>query len=392
MKEMPPDSPDSPDSSDSPEPAGIYVHLPYCRSRCGYCAFVVTTDASTRDAYLAALDREASILEREAAGTRFDSIYLGGGTPSLVPADGLARLLAALRERFEVLPEAEITIEANPDDVTADLARAWRAAGVNRVSTGVQSLDDRELQAVGRRHDAKSARSAVESLLQSGLSVAADLILGLPEQTRATFSASAAEVARSGVEHVSIYLLETDKSKTIEEDRRCRPDRYLTDDAQADLWLETGEELGRLGLDHYEISNWARPGREARHNVKYWRRVPTLGLGVSAHELWSERRRANVSALPGYLDALGRGSRPTALDRSLDEEERSKERIVLGLRLRKGVPAVEIEEAVRRSPDETLPRDYRDWFEAGLLSADGGRVRFTERGFLLSNEVLCRFV
>jgi oxygen-independent coproporphyrinogen-3 oxidase len=377
---------------ESPDSPGIYVHLPYCRTRCGYCAFVVTTDDSTRDAYLGALELEAAIVEKEAAGVRFDSIYLGGGTPSLIPTDGLARLLAGLRRRFDVLPGAEVTMEANPDDVTLELARACKAAGVTRISTGVQSLDDRELEAVGRRHDARAARDAVESLLRSGLSVAADLILGLPEQTRETFTASAAELARSGVEHLSIYLLETDKSKAIEEDRRERPDRYLTDDAQADLWLETGENFHRLGLRHYEISNWSRPGREARHNVKYWRRVPTLGLGVSAHELWSDRRRANVSALPVYLDSLNRGTRPTALDRPLAAEERARERIFLGLRLREGVPATEIEDVVRRSPDRTLPQDYRDWFEAGLLRADGGRVCFSERGFLLSNEVLCRFV
>jgi oxygen-independent coproporphyrinogen-3 oxidase len=377
---------------ESPDSPGIYVHLPYCRTRCGYCAFVVTTDDSTRDAYLGALELEAAIVEKEAAGVPFDSIYLGGGTPSLIPTDGLARLLAGLRRRFDVLPGAEVTMEANPDDVTLELARAWKAAGVTRISTGVQSLDDRELEAVGRRHDARAARDAVESLLRSGLSVAADLILGLPEQTRETFTASAAELARSGVEHLSIYLLETDKSKAIEEDRRERPDRYLTDDAQADLWLETGENFHRLGLRHYEISNWSRPGREARHNVKYWRRVPTLGLGVSAHELWSDRRRANVSALPVYLDSLNRGTRPTALDRPLAAEERARERIFLGLRLREGVPATEIEDVVRSSPDRTLPQDYRDWFEAGLLRADGGRVCFSERGFLLSNEVLCRFV
>ncbi|HTD52485.1 MAG TPA: radical SAM protein, partial [Thermoanaerobaculia bacterium] len=145
-------------------PGGIYVHLPYCRSRCGYCAFVVTTDDSSRQAYLAALTREIGLVSREAQGERFDSIYLGGGTPSLLPEEDVAALLANLRRSFEIVPEAEITLEANPDDVNAPLARAWREAGVTRVSVGVQSFADAELSAVGRRHDAATAGRALSVL------------------------------------------------------------------------------------------------------------------------------------------------------------------------------------------------------------------------------------
>jgi len=323
--------------------AGIYVHLPYCASRCGYCAFVVTTDASSREAYIAALETEAALLEREAGGATFDSVYLGGGTPSLVPPEDLAHLLEALCARFAVGGDAEVTLEANPEDVTAERVRAWRAAGVNRVSVGVQSLEDRELSAVDRRHDAARARTALASLVEAGLSVSGDLILGLPEQTAESFRRSGAALADSGVDHVSIYLLEVEKSKTMEEDRRLHPERYLCDDTQADLWLELSEALAARGFRHYEISNWARPGREARHNLKYWTRTPTLGLGVSAHELWAGRRRANVSALPAYVAALTAGRRPVALDRPLDAAEEARERIVLGLRLARGVPRDEIE-------------------------------------------------
>lgn len=371
---------------------GIYVHLPYCASRCGYCAFVVTTDASSREAYIAALEKEAALLEREAGGATFDSVYLGGGTPSLVPPEDLARLIEALCARFAVNGDAEVTLEANPEDVTAESVRAWRAAGVNRVSVGVQSLEDRELSAVGRRHDAARARTALASLVEAGLSVSGDLILGLPEQTAVSFRRSAAALADSGVDHVSIYLLEVEKSKTMEEDRRLQPERYLCDDTQADLWLEISEALGARGLRHYEISNWARPGRQARHNLKYWTRTPTLGLGVSAHELWAGRRRANVSALPAYVAALAAGRRPVALDLPLDAAEEARERIVLGLRLARGVPRDEIEAWIAASNDARLPGDYADWLALELLEAGAGRVRLTERGFLVSNEILCRFV
>ena len=371
---------------------GIYVHLPYCLSRCEYCSFVVTTDDSSRAAYLHALDGEAALLADEAAGAGFDSLYFGGGTPSRIPPDDLARLVGVLRERFRVLSGAEVTLEANPDDVSPVPVRRWREAGVNRVSLGVQSFDDRELAAVGRRHDAATARVALEALVQEGLSVSGDLILGLPEQTRQSFAASVHQLARSGVDHVSVYLLETEKSKTIEEDRRRRPHRYLTDDVQADLWLELAGTLEDAGLEHYEISNWARPGREARHNLKYWRRLPTLGLGVAAHELWAERRRANVSSLPAYLAEIEKGCRPTALDQPVGVESAARERLMLGLRLSAGVPLAALEGFVTSSKDPRLPEDYRMWREEGVLEEREGRLRFTNRGFLLSNEVLCRFV
>ncbi|HEX9304349.1 MAG TPA: coproporphyrinogen-III oxidase family protein [Thermoanaerobaculia bacterium] len=372
--------------------AGLYVHLPYCRSRCGYCAFVVSTDDSSRSEYLGALAREATLLESEACGSRFDSLYLGGGTPSLVPPDELVRLVEELRGRFVFEDGSEVTLEANPEDVTIELRDAWIRAGVRRVSVGVQSLEDAELSAVGRRHDAAGALRSLDRLAGAGLSLSADLILGLPGQSAGTFRGSVERICATGVDHVSIYLLETEKSRAIEDDRRAHPDRYLSDDEQADAWLEAGETLASRGFAHYEISNWARPGREARHNVKYWTRAPTLGLGVSAHELWNERRRANASGLPAYLASVREGRRPLALDRPVSEGEAARERIILGLRLSQGVPTADVQSWIDEEGDPLLPGDYEDWRDEGLLAEKDGRLRFTERGFLLSNEVLCRFV
>jgi oxygen-independent coproporphyrinogen-3 oxidase len=374
------------------ERPGLYVHLPYCASRCGYCAFVVTTDGSTRDAYLTAVETEAELARRESTPDPLDSIYLGGGTPSLLPPAAVARLLDALRGRFEVASDAEITLEANPEDVTAGAAHSWQEAGINRVSIGIQSLEERELAAVGRRHDAAGARRALETLAGTPLSVSADLILGLPGQTRDSFRRSLGGILGANVGHVSVYLLETEKSKVIEEDRRLRPDRYLSDDAQAEAWLELTERLGSGGYRHYEISNWARPGREARHNLKYWSRSPTLGLGVSAHEFRGGRRRANVSGLEGYLRGVAEGRRPVAFDRAIDAAEAAREEVFLGLRLAEGVPTGRIAGLVEGSEDPTLSGDLEAWFEAAILERRGGRTRFTERGFLVSNEVLSRFV
>jgi oxygen-independent coproporphyrinogen-3 oxidase len=352
---------------------------------------VVTTDDSTRGGYLSAVAREAELIPRGPEEGTFDSLYLGGGTPSLVPAGDLSRLTEALGRRFAFTRDAEVTLEANPDDVDSARPAAWKSAGVNRISVGVQSLQDRELAAVGRRHDARQARAALGTLSSAGFSLSADLILGLPEQTAPSFRDSLAGIV-DAVDHVSLYLLETDKSREIEEDRRQRPERYLSEDSQAELWLEAGESMARAGLAHYEISNWARPGRRARHNVKYWQRVPTLGLGVAAHELWEDRRRANVSAIPAYLEAVAEGRRPTALDRPVDVEEARREAIVLGLRLAEGVAAELPARWIAEHGDARLAADWEAWKAAGLLTEEKGRARFTERGFLLSNEVLCRFV
>jgi oxygen-independent coproporphyrinogen-3 oxidase len=371
---------------------GLYVHLPYCASRCGYCAFVVTTDASTRDVYLAAVAREAVLAGASAPVGPLYSIYLGGGTPSLLPPAAVARLLDSLRERFDVASGAEVTLEANPEDVTPARVRSWQDAGVNRVSVGIQSLEDRELAAVGRRHDAAGARRALEDLARTGPAVSADLILGLPEQSLESFARSLEGLLSAGVEHVSVYLLEVEKSKSLEEDRRAHADRYLSDDAQADAWLALGGRLCSAGYSHYEISNWARPGREARHNVKYWTRTPTLGLGVSAHEFWGGHRRANVSALEAYLAGIGSGRRPVAFDRAIDAREGEREGVFLGLRLADGVPAGRIAALVEGSDDRRLAGDFEAWLEGGILERRDDRVRFTERGFLVSNEVLSRFV
>ncbi len=374
-------------------PSGIYVHLPYCRSRCGYCAFVVSTEGSSAGAYLRALEGETAHLAGEAQGVRFDSVYLGGGTPSLTPVPDLAALLEDIRRRFDVLASSEITLEANPEDVTPEAARGWLDAGITRVSVGVQSFEDRELSAVGRRHDAARAGSALETLARSGLALSGDLILGLPGQTPESFRASLARLCESGAGHVSVYLLEAEKSRTIEADRRLHPSRYLSDDAQADVWLEMGEKLACEGFSHYEISNWALTGLQSRHNIKYWKRTPTLGLGVSAHEFWNGRRRANVSSLSRYLEEMAAGRRPAAMDVPIAEDEAARERIVLGLRLSEGVPTRDLEGWIRSHGDATLRQDFASWMEERLLLDQApGRTRFSERGFLVSNEILCRFV
>jgi len=246
--------------------AGLYVHLPYCVRRCAYCTFVLTTDFSTRDRYLAALAVEASLAAPMARGLPFDTLYLGGGTPSAVPAPQLASLIGDLLAIFPFEARSEVTLEANPDDVAPPAIAAWRAAGVTRVSLGVQAFRDDELRAIDRIHSADEATRALAALLESGLDVSCDLMIGIPGQERQGYLADIERLAATGLGHVSVYILELDKAKRMAADRERNPERYLSDDEQAEAYLEGGRRLTAAGFRHDEVSNWSRPGKEARHN------------------------------------------------------------------------------------------------------------------------------
>jgi oxygen-independent coproporphyrinogen-3 oxidase len=372
--------------------AGIYLHLPFCVHRCSYCSFVVSTEDNARVPYIAALLREIAMLSGEAAGAEFDTVYFGGGTPSALPHENLQSLLQALHKSYRIGGGVEITAEANPDDVRVELLRAWRDAGVTRVSLGVQSLHDVELASIERRHGADQARRARDACLRAGFDVSCDLLLGIPSQTAETFLSDVGEMAGSGVGHLSVYLLEMDKAPRLAEERRRQPGRFLSEEAQADAYLAAGTVLGGAGFEHYEVSNWARPGCRARHNAKYWRRIPTLGFGVSAHEFWAGRRRANTDSLGAYVSALGEGKRPTVLDRKIGPEETLREKIVLSARTSEGISQRDLEQWRAGSGDPEFPGDWESWLALGLLRRRGQSFAFTEKGFLLSNEILCRFV
>lgn len=374
------------------EPSGIYLHLPFCAQHCSYCTFTISTDLSKTRRYLEMLGREIEIVAAEGVDSRFDTVYLGGGTPSILPADEIGRLLEKVRSTYRIDEGAEISLEANPDDVSRTALLAWKRAGVTRVSIGIQSLRDRELSAVGRLHTAGEARRAREESLDAGLQVSCDLILGLPDQDGESFRSGVEETAASGVGHVSVYILELDKALRLAADRQAHSSRYLSDDAQAEAYLSACSRLRDSGFVHYEISNWGRPGCFSRHNAKYWARTPTLGFGVSAHELWGGRRRANSSSLTEYLGALEARRRPTVIDQPVSGLEALRETIVLSARTREGIDHADLEAWFGLTGDLRLSSDWQAWTENGLIERGEGRDALTDRGFLLSNEVLCRFI
>jgi len=355
---------------------GIYVHLPFCRVHCAYCPFVVSTDISQQDAYVDALLREIGGRE---GGEVVDTIFFGGGTPSRTAPEHLERIVSALRKGFRIEPDAEFTLEANPEDVTSDAIAFWGTLGVNRLSIGVQSFHDLELQTIGRIHGAARARSAISDAIAAGMRTSIDLILGLPNQTTESFRASLGEAIGSGIGHISIYLLDLDEDTAL---RRRVESGVVTlpeEELLAALYIEMVATLGNAGFAQYEISNFARPAEESKHNLRYWRRQHYHGFGVGAHSFIDERRFANTRDLRLYLDGA-----QTDFMEELTEAERRHELVFLRLRETAGI---HYEDLLQLCGEEAI-----GWIEHGVnegwLRRDGSRVAFTPAGFLVSSELI----
>ena len=365
--------------------SGAYVHVPYCAHRCSYCSFVAVTGRETEGTYFDAVVEEARARAGEVEGP-LDTVYFGGGTPSFADPANLARVLAARRETFGVAEGAEVTAEANPDDLDDGSLGALRALGVTRLSVGVQSLRDAELEPLERRHDAAAALRALRRAVALGLRVSAALMIGIPGQTRGSLRESLEGILATGVGHVSAYLLEIEKAPRLVAMRKAAPEIFAGDEETASAWEEVDDLCAASGLPRYETSNWARAGEESRHNLKYWRRVPVLALGVSAASFDGTTRRTNLGSIPSYLAAVEAEGTAFAAEETLPPDAALREEVLLGLRTAAGVPDSWFERAGATLTPSDRAR-LGDAFEAGLLERRGGRVRLTRRGVLLSNEV-----
>lgn len=357
-------------------PAGVYVHLPFCRVRCTYCPFAVSTDHAREDVYFDAL--LAEIEARAGDGEVVDTLYFGGGTPSRSSLANLTRLTATLRERFAIDPAAEFTLEANPEDITAEAIAAWRALGVNRLSIGVQSFDDAELLPLGRVHGAARAHEAVALAVASGVRTSLDLILGLPGQTAESFGATLAEAIASGTGHVSLYMLDLEEGTALETHVARGRTVLPEEDLVASLYLQAVESLTAAGLAQYEISNFARPSDESRHNLRYWRRERYHGFGLGAHSFAGEARFANTRELERYV------ANPRAASdfhETLGAAEVRRETIFLNLRQAAGIHYDALVALCGQEGLEWIDRGLRE----GWLRRVESRVAFTPAGFLLSN-------
>jgi putative oxygen-independent coproporphyrinogen III oxidase len=370
---------------------GLYVHIPYCTVRCSYCDFyLVPVRGRDLEAFTAALVSEIGAAGRRHPGAAADTIHFGGGTPSRLPVPSLARILAALRAAFAFDAGGEIALEANPEDLDRARAVALVEAGFDRVAVGVQTFDDVLLRMLRRPHDAAAASAAIGVARAAGFrSVAADLILGLPGQTESGALADVARLADSGVEHVSLYLLELHDRTRLGREAALGRLELPEPDRVADLYERAADLLERRGLEHYEISNFARPGHRSRHNLKYWTDSDYLGFGPAAHSRRGVERWANAPDLAAYLT---RGGAPGVVSDPQPRAVRGFEALFAGLRLLEGVDlealAARYGAAVPRAADPIL----RPLVEDGLVILDGSLLRLTRRGRLVSNEIFERLM
>ncbi len=418
---------------------GIYVQVPFCQTKCTYCNFHTGVVASTRFApYVEAVCQEvrghrgllkeagmdwAGSMERppqrrplqsdgeaqegarerpaslEGAGQApyeghtdtnvpVDTVYIGGGTPSLLDHGHLQDILDSIRETFAAQLE-EVTLEADPETIEVEKAAAWVQAGINRVSFGLQSFVDKELVAAGRMHRRADIYRAVPILREAGIgNISFDLIAGLPHQTKESWRQSLEELATLAPEHVSVYLLEIDEGSRLGKELLHGGDKYSagavpSEDEMAEFYEMAQESLGAAGYHHYEISNWAKPGFESRHNLKYWRREPYLGFGAGAHSFSGAERWANAHDAATYVNAIQSGCLPVERQERLTVESALEEELFLGLRQLDGIDVARIE----RMYGVALAGRFDPLASAGLVEREGGVVRLAPGRLSVSNEV-----
>jgi oxygen-independent coproporphyrinogen-3 oxidase len=385
--------------------SGIYISVPFCKSKCTYCNFasgVFSAGQMGRYVERVAEDMRAfhdyAIRMGAQIPDAVDSIYLGGGTPSLLPPDELKKLFFALRQEFKVLPKAEITVECAPGTLTDQVIQTLVTRGVNRVSLGVQSFVDQEAASVARLHTREKTLSDIERLRKAGISnINVDLIAGLPHQTRESWEYSLEQAIATGVPHVSVYMLEVDEDSRLGRELIAGGTKYHAhyvpdDDMTAEFYETACERLNAAGVAQYEISNFAREGFESRHNLKYWTRQPYLGFGVDAHSMLhaagGEAESVRLATTDDY-DRFFVGADFKAS--AVNPEQALEESFFLGLRLNGGVDMKCLREEFGEAVDK-FGASIDELVEDGLLIRSGENLRLTNRGRLLSNEVFGRFI
>jgi oxygen-independent coproporphyrinogen III oxidase len=376
--------------------AGIYIHIPFCATRCHYCNFATGGyESALAQRYVAAVATE---IERAAATMpstmrAVDTIYFGGGTPTMLSIEQLAHLIELCRTTFGVLPQAEITTEANPGSVSQSYLKKLRAAGINRLSFGVQSFADDELQMIGRTHSAADARAALQMARAAGFdNISLDLIAGLPEQKMTTWQRNLDEAFALAPEHLSVYLLEFYKDAPLLHRVERGELRAIDEELTVAMYFALLDEAVRRGYEHYEISNWARPGYESRHNLKYWTGAPYWAFGVSAAGYDGQRRWSNTRNIHEYLTRIESNQSPVAESITLDEDDRQSENLFLRLRLQDGVDLRAHEARFGVKVQERYHDELARLREAGLIEMNDDTLKISRAGTVLANEVFSAFV
>ena len=373
---------------------GLYIHIPFCSAICNYCNFNRGLfDAALKEQYVAALLREIAAKGDGPAAAEADTIFFGGGTPSLLEPSEIAAIISACRAAFAVTPDAEITLEANPETVTPERLAGFRAAGVNRLSYGVQSFRDDELQRLSRLHSASRAADAFGMARAAGFdNISLDLMMWLPQQSIAQWLESVDALVDLGPDHASLYILELYPNAPLREAMARAKWSLAPDDDAAEMYLEAMTRLDRAGYHQYEISNVAREGRESRHNLKYWTDGEWLGFGCGAHSTRRAVRWKNLSSTTDYIAAVAAGGQLDAERRELTAREALEEALFTGLRLVRGIDLNAVKTRYGADVWALYGHELERFRDTGLLIYDGRLLRLSRAGMLLANEIMSLFL
>ncbi|MBO4370522.1 MAG: radical SAM family heme chaperone HemW [Paludibacteraceae bacterium] len=360
--------------------AGIYLHIPFCPSRCSYCDFYSTTSLDKRHDYVQALVVEMKLRKNELANQQISTVYFGGGSPSTLDTESFQKLFDSLYNHFDIATNAEITVEANPDDLNKKRLEDWKSLPVNRLSVGIQSFNDEELRLLNRRHTAQTAIDCIHQARQSGFdNISIDLMYGLPIQTMETWISSIEEALRLQTQHISGYHLSYEPGTKMYRLRHKAVDEELSEK----MFMELRHRLQQAGYYQYEISNYALPGRESKHNSAYWNGTPYLGLGAAAHSFDGNTRSWNVASIDRYIEALGRGDRLFEYEQ-LTDTDRYNERVMLSLRTAKGIDF----QIFNKQKQTELAAKADKYVQNGLLCYKNNFLVLTEKGIFVSDSII----
>ncbi|MGA9262349.1 MAG: radical SAM family heme chaperone HemW [Desulfobacterales bacterium] len=374
--------------------AGLYIHIPFCRKKCRYCDFYSVTDPSLQPGYLKALQQEMRLAAASHPALSFDTLYLGGGTPSALGIGAVEKIINAARRAFSFLPDTEVTVEVNPGTVDLDSLQRLRQAGANRLNVGVQSFRARNLAFLGRIHSAIEAERVLAWSHAAGFdNIGIDLIYGIPGQTPASWKIDLVRALDCNLSHLSCYSLTFEPGTPLEGDLKRGKFTAADEDRVAELYLQALEVLGRGGFEQYETANFARSrGRRSRHNCKYWSFSPYLGLGPSAHSFIEPERFWNCADVDRYIRQLDNGRRPIEESETLTREELMIEAVYLGLRLSDGIDMSAFNDRFGIGFMENFGAKSAAFELKGLLTITDGHCRLTPRGMLLLDTIAAAFI
>ncbi len=364
--------------------SSLYIHIPFCQSKCFYCSFVVSVGQQHRiDDYLDCLSREAA----QHKGSECASVFFGGGTPSYLETDQLERLFRIVKDNFVMRPDAEYTIEANPESLDATKLNILRANGINRISLGVQSFHPHYLKYLGRNHDQSKARESYQLVRDAGFAnVNLDLMFGFPKQTLEEIEQDVAALTALKSDHISLYMLNLEENSRFYAQKIQLPD----DELQAKQYAFVLAGLERAGYQQYEISNFAKPGKESKHNLNYWQGGEYIGLGVGAHSYRQGKLFWNVSRLNVYLEKIRESGSAIDGSQQLDAHGQLKQAVLIGLRMNRGVHVERIEQVLRCSLTEEERGKIEHFIQHGFFIREGGHLKATEKGRLVLDELCSR--